>query len=326
MPSPSTSLSTLRPELAGTLQEFDAAMDRQGFIGLQVAPVIDVAKQSGRYGKISLEQLLQTAETNRTSKGGYNRSDFTFTDAGFSTEEHGFEEVIDDRTVKLYDQYFKAEVIHTQRAFDKVLRNHEIRVANMIFNASTWTGATLTTSVGTEWSTGASADPIADVEAACRKVWDLTGIWPNALVINRHVFRNLRKCQAIRDRIASSGAGFATRATDITTAQLAEVFDLRKILVAGSAKNTANEGQTASLANIWSNEYAMVCHISDSPDIAAPTIARTFHWSEDGSQIGGTVETYREESARGDVVRVRHETDEVVVYTELGHLLSNITA
>jgi hypothetical protein len=54
-------------------------------------------------------------------------------------------------------------------------------------------------------------------------------------------------------------------------------------------------------------------------------IGRTFHWSQDGSSIGGTVESYRDERVRGDVIRVRHDVDEIVLYPQAGHLLSNVT-
>jgi hypothetical protein len=50
-----------------------------------------------------------------------------------------------------------------------------------------------------------------------------------------------------------------------------------------------------------------------------------FHWSEDGSSPGGTVESYRDEIVRGNIIRVRHDVDEVVLYAQAGHLLSNIT-
>ena len=60
-------------------------------------------------------------------------------------------------------------------------------------------------------------------------------------------------------------------------------------------------------------------------DMSEPCIGRTFHWAEDGSQPAGTVETYRDETKRSDIVRVRHDVDEIVMYTEMGHLLYNIT-
>lgn len=328
MPAPSAALTTLRPDLAGTLLEFDLANDRNGFVGYRVCPIINVAKPSGTFGKIPLEQLLLASTTVERAPGaGYERKKWTFSDVSYACKERGVEEPVDDREAQMYSNYFDAEQISTQRAFDRVLRAAENRIATMIFNASTWTGASLTTAVAKEWDKNhkTDADPISDVNAAKQAVWNGTGIWPNAMIISRTVFNNLRALDAITDAIESGGAGFASRMADVTTAQLAAVFDLDYILVAGSAKNTANENQTASLASMWSNEYAMICRIATTNDMAEPCIARAFHWAEDGSSPGGTVETYRDETIRGNVVRVRHDITEQVIYPECGHLLSNIT-
>lgn len=325
MPSPSSSLATLRPDIAGSFMEFDLAMDRAGFVWNRVLPVIDVNKASGVFGKIPIEQLLQSRNTNRAPGAGYSRGNFTFTDVSFATTEHGAEEPVDDRESTLYNNYFDAEAIAGQRAMDAVLRNAEKRVSDLIFNSTTWAGAALTTGVTNEWDDAASATPIADVNAAVKRVWDGSGIWANALIINRRVFRNLRNCDDIKEAIQSAGAGSATKQSDITAAMLAQVFDLDFVIVAGSAKNTANEGQSASISPIWSDEYAMVCRIATSNDIKEPCIGRVFHWGEDGSSVLGTVESYREESIRGNVIRVRHDVCEKVLYPEVGHLLSNIT-
>jgi hypothetical protein len=300
-------------------------MDRQGFISQRVAPVINVASQAGTFGKIPVEQLLQTRETKRNSGAGYARGNWTFESTSYATEEHGAEEPVDDRESKIYENYFAAEQISAARAYDAVLRNAEIRMASLIFNASTWTGASLSTEITHEWDDATNAVPLTDVEAAVRKVWDGTGMWPNALVINKHVFRNLRNCAQVIDRIESGGAGSSTKASEITVQQLATLFDLDYIIVNGGAKNTAAEGQSVTFDKLWSDEYAMVCRVATTTDPREPCIARTFHWAEDGSSIGGTVETYRDERIRGDVIRVRHETDEFVYYTEMGHLLYNVT-
>lgn len=325
MATSSSALSTLRPDLAGTLMEYDLAMEDNGFIATRVAPVVDVGTTAGTFGRVPIEQLLRRADTNRAPGGGYNRGDFKLEPDTYATQEHGWEEVLDDKKRKMYANFFKAEVIHTRRAFDAVLREMEIRVASLVFNATTWTGADLTTAVTNEWDDAAAATPVTDVELAVRKVWAKSGVWPNSLVINRHVFRNLRMCQQVKDLIAASGAGSGITPDKINAQMLATVFNLQQVIVAGAAKNTANEEQTAAIANVWSDEYAMVCHIDNSDDFERPSLARTFHWSEDGSQIGGTVETYRDESVRADVYRVRNDTHEKVIYKELGHLLSNIT-
>lgn len=325
MPSPSSSLATLRPDL-GSLHEFNLEMDRMGFIGLQVLPVIDVAVAAGAYGIIPIEQLLMQRDTIRAAGAPYARGKWTFEPGTFATQENGAEEPVDDNQAAIYAEYFSAEAVSAKRALDIVLRNQEIRSANLVFNATTWTGSALTTGVSIEWSTIASAIPVTDINNARQKVWDGTGIWPDTLVINRKVFNNLRNCAQVIDRITSSGAGDRATQSDITLQQLAQVFDLPKIRVAGSAKNTADDGQSASLAQIWSDEYAMVCKTTDDADISDPALGRTFHYSEDGSQIGGTMESYRDETVRGDVIRARHQTQEKILYAATGHLLSNITA
>jgi hypothetical protein len=326
MPSPSSSLATLRPDLASFL-EFDLESERAGFIASQVLPVVDVASQAGNFGKIPLEQLLQQRDTLRAPGSGYSRGKFTFLPATYVALENGTEEVVDDREAKMYAEYFDAEQVSTMRAFSFVLRNAEQRVADLLFNATTWAGAALTTAVGNEWDKNhvADATPIADVEAAVQKVYDGSGLWPNALIINRKVFRALRNIDDIVERINSEGAGNASKPSDITAAMLAQVFDLKYVIVAGSSKNTANEGQAATPGQIWSDEYAMVAKIAESNDMKEPCLGRTFHWAEDGSSIGGTVESYREEAVRGEVIRVRHDTAELVLYKEAAHLLSNIT-
>lgn len=324
MPAPTSALTTLRPDLASFL-EFDLESDRNGYVASKVFPVIDVASQAGVYGIIPVEQLLQQRVTKRAPGAGYSRGTFAFQTATYACEEHGAEEPVDDRQAKMYREYFDAEQVSTLRAFSSVLRNAEQRVADAVFNATTWNGASLTTGITNEWDDVAAATPITDVDAAVKKVWDNSGLWSNALIVNQKVFRNLRRCAQIIDAIESSGAGDPSKQSDITADQLAAVFGLDMVIVAGATRNSAKEGQNFSAAQIWSDEYAMICRVATSQDMAEPCIGRMFHWSEDGSSVGGTVEVYRDEVVRANIVRVRHDVDEVVLYPQAGHLLSNIT-
>lgn len=325
MPSPSEALSTLRPDLGGSFEDFDLAMDRLGFIGHRVLPVLETKVASGTFGRIPLAQLLKNADTARTSRSGYPRGDWEFEQETFATKEFGFEEPVDHRDVNLYGEFFDAEMVSAEMARDQVLRGGEKRIADLIFNATTWNGASLTTGVTDEWDDFENALPITDIEGAVVKVYDGTGLWPNALIINRKVFRNLRNCLQIIDRIASSGAGSPTKAKDITAQMLAQVFDLDYVLVAGSSRNSALEGQAATPTQIWSSEYAMVARIATTNNVKEPCLGRTFHWGVDGSQIGGTMETYDDAKVRGEVVRCRNEVHEKVIAAAFGHLLSNVT-
>lgn len=324
MPAPTSALTTLRPDLASFL-EYDLESDRLGYVASKVFPVVEVASQAGVFGVIPVEQLLQQRTTARAPGSGYSRGNFTFTTSSFACEEHGAEEPVDDRQAKMYREYFDAEQVATMRAFSAVLRNAERRVADAVFNATTWNGAALTTGITHEWDDATNCVPITDVNAARNKVYDGSGLWANALIINKKVFHNLRRSTQVIDAIESAGAGDASKQSDITADLLARVFDLDYVIVAGASRNSAAEGAAATPTQIWSDEYAMVCRIATSADMAEPCIGRMFHWSEDGSSPGGTVESYRDEIVRANIIRVRHDVDEVVLYPQAGHLLSNIT-
>ncbi len=321
MPAPTSSLATLRPDIASSFEAFDLAAEKDGYIARKVFPTVDVASQAGTFGRIPLDQLLQQRDTRRAPGSGYSRGNFTFGTGTYSCKEHGAEEPIDDREAKMYAEYFDSEVIAAARAYNAVLRNAEARVASAVFNTGTWTGAALTTSVGTPWATIATATPLTNVEAAVQRVYDNSGLWPNAMIINRRVFRNLRNTVQVIDRIASSGAGDRTLASDVTVQQLAQAFDLDHIIVAGGSQNTATEGQPAAVGQIWGNGFAMICRVAVTSDFREPCIGRTFHWSADGSGIEGAFETYRDETVRANVVRVRQDVDEIVLYPQAGHLL-----
>jgi hypothetical protein len=206
---------------------------------------------------------------------------------------------------------------------DAVLRHMERRIAAAVFNTTTF--SSYTTAVTHEWDDLTNADPIEDVETARESIWSQSGLDANALIISEPVFRNLRRCENVIDKIHSEGAGDSVLQGRINAALLAQAFDLDYILVGRSTENIAKKGQSKSLTRIWSDEYAMVCRVATSNDMAEPCLGRTFHWDEDGSDIMGTFETYREEKIRADVVRCRNDTDEKVLHAECGHLLSNVT-
>lgn len=323
MPAPDKSLATLRPDLGASFMEFELEADRRGFASPRVLPVFTTGVQKGTFGKIPLEQLLSNRDTARAPGSGYSRGEFTFTEESFATVEHGAEETVDDREAEMYASFFDAEQVAAARAMDVVLRNLEKRVSDLVFNSSTWTGAALTTAVGTEWDTAATATPVADVAAAVQKVYDGSGLWPNAMIITRKVFNNLRLVAEIQDLVKYNGI-MDPRQGAITEAALSQVFDLQ-VIVAGGTKNTAAEGQAATPSPIWDDEYCMVAKVAMSQDIREPCLGRIFHWPGDGSDIDGRVESYRDETVRSDIIRVRQDVDELILYKEAGHLLSNIT-
>lgn len=322
------STTITRLDLGLNVEEFNARMDRDGFIGHRVLPLLPRMKPDGDYPKRTLESILEEHKTTRDANGNYPRSGSQWTKDSYSTSERAHEATLDDRTTRKYEDIIDAEFWETERITDIVLRSYERAVAAAIFNATTWTGAALTTGITNEWDDSANAVPITDVDAAREKVVTGFGQEPNALIINRFVFRNLRNCTQIIDRVKYQGF-FDVVPGRITEQMLADVFDLDMVLVAGGLTNTAVAPASRSISRIWSNEYAMIAKVGTTGDPSEACLGRTVQWSEeaatDGDRPSVIVEQYREDARRGDAIRARTDDQLKVMFTVAGHLLSNVT-
>jgi len=325
MTSPTSQIAITRNDLKASLEEISLISEREGFIGLKVMPAIDVRSKADQFGRIPIEELLQAKDTVRAPDGGYARGNWKFEPDSYACIEHGYEEPVDEAEARIYGDWFDAEVISTERAYWQVLVNQEMRIAAKLYNTTTYTGSSLTTAITDEWDDYAAADPITDVNNAKIKVWQGCGLWPNAITLNETQFMHVRQCAQVIDALQAAGAGVSAVQGDFTEAMLAKAFGLKYVFVSRATKNTANKGQAFSGSHIWSSEYASVLRVAENPnDIKEPCVGRTFHYVGDGSTIGGTVETYRDESKRRDIVRVRQDVAEKTLIVQAAHLLSNV--
>lgn len=322
MPSPSEQLGTPRPELGEGFQEFNLEAARQGFIATRVFPVFESKVASGSYSKIPVEQLLQKGDTRRAPGSSYNRGDFTWQKASFATEEHGSEWPVDAREAKIYGDWLDAEAIATDMAYSAVLSNLEKRVADLAMNTTTF--ASQMTTATAAWSNVATAKPITDIRKAKKAVRDRTGITPNALVLSLDAYEELLEIDQVLGRISSDGAGQSIKPSDLTKELIAQAVGVDMVLVGNAYVNNANKGQAADMGPVWPSTHALVAKVATTNNLREPCLGRVFHYGEDGSQIGGTVESYFEPQTRSEVIRVRLESDEQVIYTELGQLISGI--
>lgn len=316
MPRPTSGTTVQRPDLEPGLDEYIES--QEDFIGLQAMPLINVPEQAADYPVIPLEALLSVPETKRRPRGNYPRSDWEFETDTYSCGENGWEEVVDDTERALYARYIEVEQVCANRAMGIVMRNQEKRIADMLFNKSNFTEATITH----EWDDATNAVPITDVKLGHITIKNATGLRANTLIISYSTFLDLGLNAQIVDRVKYTYPD--VKKGQLTAGMLALAFSVDQVLVGGGRYNSAIKGQTASLSNIWDHEYAMLCRVSNSPDITEPCIGRTFLWTGD-SPSNAVVESYRSDEVRGDVVRVRHNTDEEFILPAAGYLMENIT-
>jgi len=318
MPRPTSATTLARPDLKSLAMEY---MEKQEeFIGLQALPIFEVEEQGAEYPVLPVEALLSVPDTKRAPRGAYARDDYEFENDNYACTENGFVEPVDDVEEKLYARYFDCEEVAMQRALGIILRNQEKRIADMLFNAGNFTAHAITN----EWDANHYSDavPIGDVKTGRKAIHDACGAEPDTLIVSYGTFLQLGLINQIIDRLKYTNA--EVKRGDIPAALLATAFDVERVLVGKGRYNSAKKGQTAVLADIWDDEYAMLCVTNKSRDIKKPCVGRTFLWTKDSTE-NTMVESYRDEDVRSDVIRVRQHTDEEIILVAAAYLLSNIT-
>lgn len=321
MPAPITSTALIRPELSRPFTEWSIREQLAGHVNDQVLTPIRVNKSAGPFMRYRIEDLAKLEPTLRNARAPYNRSNLQFTSGSYITQEYGIEEVLDDNEKAMYDDQMAFEQIIADRCLDQILRGREVRVAAAVFD----TGAFNTTAAGTVWQTHATATPAANVLEAREEIYGRTGMWANTMVVGRFAFNHLLYCAELVDMVKSQNFQDA-RPGAISTSAVAVALGLDRIIVANGAHDTAAEGQTATPTSIWSQTLAMVCVVATSADFMEPCIGRQFVWEGDGGSFEGRFESYYDDTVRGNVTRCRTQSVEQIIFSDLGEIITDVTA
>ena len=302
----------LNPLLTGIASRF---MATQPTAGLRIAPVLNSQIHAAQYYIYDAANHYNVpTDIQRAPSTAFKRLTSKLSNDTFVCKDYGIEEPLDKMQLQMFANIFAADRSGMDRAVNVVLINHELRVRDMA------RGVTQTSSPAVKWNAAANTTIVADIEAAKAVIRAQIGVVPNLLTLPYDVFVALRQAPELR--------GYYTN-TDglITIEQMKVIFGVQDIVVSGTIINGANEGQTAALADIWTDE-AFLSYSVQSADVKALNFARTFNWTAaDGSGPAGiSTFTYDENEIDSRIVRARQFTDEKVVAPGAGYYFSNVLA
>ncbi|MCA9138959.1 MAG: major capsid protein, partial [Planctomycetales bacterium] len=298
------------------------------YIGLQILPRFNVPRQSGKFGRIPIDQLLAAGKEKleRAARSGFKRSDWEFAEDSYSTTERGAEEPIDDREAALYADYFDAETVAAQRAIERLYSDYERRIIALAIDANVTAGRETAAAATWDTNTGSPlSDPRGDVRTGAKAIWARTGMWPNTLVISQQTFETLQDNHQVIERITSNGAGASALPDDITLKALAQFFSIQQVLVAKAIQLSSGD----VVSSLFPDDSALLLKAARGNDIQAPAFGRTFVYdgvvgSTEADGVTSVPETYREENIKSTIVRVGQESDEKVLYPELAEVITGI--
>lgn len=316
MPSPSSALTSPRDDLGIGFDEIDLEAIQAGYIGFQIAPLIESRSRFGKYRKTTLESLMQKRKVTRNPDGSYPRIQSEFEPVAFEVQEKGLEMPVDYGDAAAYMDMIDSEQEAARLTRAGVIEGHELEVISIV-DALT---PGVTVGSGNKFSDATS--PLAGNFAIYKNTFRAQcGVMPNALAIDAYVADLMLNNASIQDKF--QGANDRT-AMALALKGLAAALGLDEVIVSGGMKNTVSAPATGSLSATWPQAKALLFRKSVAPTTAVPQFMRTIHWSGNGSRPGCVFEEY-EEPARNSKI-LRHRLDVVVqtVNANCGMVLETI--
>lgn len=278
-----------------------------GFVGDAVLPPVPVELESAGYYTFD-DGSFGIPNGKRNDRGVYKEIDFGVSSDTYRAEEYGLEARIGDRERRNAPGALDLDVGKTRRLTKAVLLMRERRISNLTTSTANVTQNT-TLAGAAQWSDPTS-DPASVAATARTVIRGVTGLKPNRMVIPEAVREKLR----IHPRVIDFMDGARPSDQD-----LADFFEVERVIVPGAIYNTAKEGQATSLADIWGKD---VLFFFQSDIVAADE--PSFGYQFVAQQL--TVFRYRDVPVSTDVIRVNEIRAEKIVTTKLAYLVKAAVA
>lgn len=319
-----TGMAVPRRDLTGGFREIPASQD---FKAARIAPSFDVPLDQGGFGRVSKKSYRKLINTKRQADGGYPRVEGRLTDDTYKTQERGIEESLDRRNIAIYGALIDYQRVAADALIDIMKLRYEKDVADAITDTSVWalsgnTGYDVTVS-STPWSDTTNAKPWLDVGYA-QKTARNNGLLLTELRVNWVQWLDLSENGNVRTAIQYT----ARPDMMIPLAVLAAFMNLSEIIVCTAQYNSADDGQTPTYADIWSNLYVNLMQTGKTSSIEETCLARTFVYRGDGggSPDDPMIETYPWELNRSDVIRARSDYQVKIMSNDCNFLMKVRTA
>lgn len=313
------------PDLGVTFSEADMISEREGFVSHRVLPAFEVAHQAGFITKIPAENLIQKVRDSARAPGArYERMSGRFENDTYMCVDRGLEGSVDDVIRKNYAHQLDLDQIEVARVTENILLEREVRTRDLLFNATTFANynTDLNGTLSGYWNSSAGK-PIDDMMHLIRQFRLQCGYNPNCLTIGVGLIEILQTNSQIVDRLKYSGIDDPKQ---VTANQLAALFGIPDLIIGGKVENSGEEDQinpSPTFGDIWSRDKFLLSRKEESGDFKKAQLGRTMVWTDD-SDLFGIVEGWRDEPSRSDMVRVRHNTEEKILYEAAGHYVYNV--
>lgn len=225
-----------------------------GFIADLLAPRVPVGKESDKYYVFENDDVSRTTENDLIADGASaNEVKFRESTDSYFCEEYGLKTLVTQRQKDNADSVLKLEQRRAKNLKDKCLTLREKRVATLARDLNNYaTGLKVTLTGSSKWSDPSyTGDPLKEIQTYAWAVRAKCGVLPNRIVMPYDVAITFINNSKVIERYKY------TKADLIEEIGIPKVVQGMKVLVPGINENTANEGTTANLNDIWGDDMIL---------------------------------------------------------------------
>lgn len=281
-----------------------------------VLPRAKAGKMEFKYFEHKLEEGFTVPDTIVGRKSKPNEVEFTATETSGMTKDYALDDPIPNVDIqnapKGHDPAQHAVVTIT----NLIMLDREIRVANKVFDPAIYSAANKVQLSGTsQFSDYNNSDPITDITTGI----DALIMRPNVMAIGRKPYSVLRRHPDIVKSInGTTGDKGIVRLED-----MAELFELDKILVGEAFVNTARKGQPHNMQRVWGNHLSLhyLEELVETTNEQMPTFGFTAQF---GDRLAGGDQDANIGMRGGTRVRVGESVEEVISSPDLGYFIEDV--
>lgn len=312
------SQATPRSDIYALVMQANADFNKM-FIGDMIFPVKGEDVKRGIYMKANLAnaQLLNGDVRARAAGAAYQRIDRKYDTDTYDAQEYGLEATIDDSYEAEVERFMNLEATEA-KLLDRNLRiGYEQRIRALSFNASTFTATAAT--VAYTAANISTIDVVNDVDLAKGRML-LNGQIPNAVWMSYNVYQRIRRSTLLQNQIFGVVPRAANQRMLPGEQDVAQALGVDYLFVGKAPVNANNEGAAYSGSFIWTNTYVAVGNVQGG-EYEAGGVGRTIQWTRDTTGLF-TPETYRDDTRRSNVLRVRQHVAEKVIDATASELIT----
>lgn len=298
-----------------TLTAIAVAYRNTDYIADLVLPRIRVGKQKFSFLSYAEETNFVVPETLVGRRSAANQVTLEATEITDSTEDHALEGGVPRADMENADERYDPLGDEVMYLRELIALGREKRVAAIVHSAATYLGGLKETLAGGAQFSDDASRPIKKINEALDKPL----MRPNQMVFSQTGWSTFRAHPEIVEACLGTGAskGNATRQ------QVAELFEVKEVIVGTARASTTKRGQAATISRLWGKHIALL-HQSPTPAAkGAVTFGGTFDW---GGQQASQWEERRMGMRGGVACLVGESVKERVIANQCAYFIENAFA